>query len=99
MQAHRVRVAFGHNQGCALALSRADRPEDVGRAGSLIVRGARPRSPPGPAARDFVLLAHPRLVLPPQFYGSALRETRPDRLQLSREVFLKASSAAGFWAS
>src|SRR4051812_20252573 len=99
MQAHGLRVASGQDQGCcALALLRADRPEDVGRARPLIMRGAGPGAPSGPATRDFVLLAHTRLVLPPQFYGSALRETRPDRLQGGRETFLKSSNASGSWA-
>jgi hypothetical protein len=87
MQAHRLCVALGHDQGCALALLGADRPEDVDRACPLIMRGAGPGSPPGPAAGDLVLLADTGLVLPPQFYGSALRETRLDPLQLGREVF------------
>ena len=65
MQAHRLRVALGHDQGCALALLGADRSEDVDRTRPLIVRGAGPGASSGPAARDLVLLAHPRLVLPP----------------------------------
>ena len=57
VQAHGLRVALGHDQGCALALLRADRPEDVDRACPLILRGARPGAPSGPAP----------VVLPPQF--------------------------------
>src|SRR4051812_2889869 len=98
MQAHGLRVASGQHQGCALALLRADRPEDVDRTRPLVVRSAGPSSPSGPAAGDLVLLADTGLVLPPQFYGGTVREARPDRLQLGREVFLKASSASGFWA-
>src|SRR3954449_9451431 len=98
MQAHGLRVALGHDQGCALALLGADRSEDVDRTRPLIVRGAGPGASSGPAAGDLVLLAHARLVLPPQFYGSALRETRPDRFQGGGETFLKSSSASGFWA-
>src|SRR3954469_25202795 len=85
MQAHGLRVASGQHQGCALALLRADRSEDVDRTRPLIMRGPGPGAPSGPAARDLVLLAHPRLVLPPQFYGSAVREARPDRFQGGRE--------------
>src|SRR4051794_8020128 len=99
MQAHRLRVALRHDQGCALALLRADRPEDVDRTRPLIVRGPTgPGAPSGPATRDLVLLAHPGLVLPPQFYRSAVREARPDRFQGGRESFLKSSNASGFWA-
>src|SRR5215207_1779583 len=98
MQAHGLRVASGQHQGRALALLRADRPEDVDRARPLIVRGAGPGAPSGPAPGDRVLLADTGLVLPPQFYGGAVREARPDRFQGGREAFLKASSASGFWA-
>src|SRR4051794_22284924 len=66
VQAHGLRVASGQDQGCALALLRADRPEDVDRARPLIVRGPGPGSRSGPAARDLVLLAHTGLVRPPQ---------------------------------
>src|SRR3954462_1017618 len=98
MQAHGLRVASGQHQGCALALLRADRPEDGDRTRPLIVRGAGPGASSGPAARDLVLLAHARLVLPPQFDRGAVREARPDRLQGGGETFLKSSSASGFWA-
>src|SRR3982750_4046639 len=74
VQAHRLRVASRQHQGCPLALLRADRSEDVDRACPLIMRGPGPGAPSGPAPGDLVLLAHPGLVLPPQFYGSALRE-------------------------
>src|SRR3954453_10061286 len=98
MQAHGLRIASGQHQGRALTLLRADRPEDVDRTRPLIMRGAGPGSPPGPAAGDLVLLADTGLVLPPQFYRSAVREARPDRLQGGGETFLKSSSASGFWA-
>src|SRR4051794_3070364 len=98
VQAHGLRVASGQDQGCALALLRADRPEDGDRTRPLIVRGPGPGAPSGPATRDLVLLADPGLVLPPQFYRSAVREARPDRFQGGREVLLKASNASGFWA-
>src|SRR4051794_7601569 len=98
MQAHGLRIASRQHQGCALALLGADRSEDVDRTRPLIVRGAGPGASSGPTAGDLVLLAHARLVLPPQFYGRALRETRPDRFQGGGETFLKSSSASGFWA-
>src|SRR4051794_17869910 len=98
MQAHGLRVASGQHQGRAPALLGADRSEDGDRTRPLIVRGAGPGAPSGPAPGDLVLLAHARLVLPPQFYRSAVREARPDRFQGGGESFLKSSSASGFWA-
>src|SRR3954451_19992266 len=98
VQAHGLRVASGQHQGRALALLRADRPEDVDRARPLIMRGARPGAPSGPAPGDLVLLADTGLVLPPQLDRGALREARPDRLQGGGETFLKSSNASGFWA-
>src|SRR4051794_14121841 len=88
MQAHGLRIASGQHQGRALALLGADRSEDVDRTRPLIVRGAGPGAPSGPAAGDLVLLADTGLVLPPQLDRGALREARPDRLQGGRETFL-----------
>src|SRR4051812_23924427 len=65
VKVHRGRVAPRQHQGRALALLRADRPEDVGRTGSLVVRGARPGSPSGPAAVNFFLFAPTRPRPPP----------------------------------
>ena len=73
------RVAAGHDEAGALALGRADRAEDVGPLGALVVRRARPRAAPGPAAGDLVLLPDPRLVLQPELYGRAGGKTRSDR--------------------
>src|SRR3546814_9789075 len=42
-----------------------------------------------PTARDPVLLADARLVLPPQLYRRAAWERLADRRQLGREAFLK----------
>src|SRR3954463_8156318 len=98
MQAHGLRVASGQHQGRALALLRADRPEDVDRTRPLIVRGAGPGAPSGPAPGDLVLLADTGLVLPPQLDRGAVREARPYLLQGGGDIFLKTSSASGFWA-
>ena len=96
MQAHRLRVASRQDQGRALALLRADRPEDVDRTRPLIMRGAGPGASSGPAPGDLVLLADTGLVLPPQLDRGAVREACPDRLQGGGETFLKSSSASGF---
>src|SRR6476469_2817118 len=98
MQVHGLRVASRQDQGCALALLRADRSEDVDRTRPLIMRGAGPGAPSGPATRDLVLLADAGLVLPPQLDRGAVWEACPDRLQGGGETLLKSSSASGFWA-
>src|SRR3954449_5819403 len=66
-QAHGLRVASGQHQGRALTLLRADCSEDGDRTRPLIMRGAGPGAPSGPAPGDLVLLADTGLVLPPQF--------------------------------
>src|SRR3954454_22797430 len=92
MQAHGLRVASGQHQGCALALLRADRSEDVDRTRPLIVRGARPGASSGPAARDPVLLAHARLVLPPPPAPTAADfDPRPGSLSLRPKAGLHHS--------
>src|SRR3954470_16467544 len=98
VHAHGVCVASGQHNGSALAMLRADCSEDVDRTRPLIVRGARPGAPSGPAPGDLVLLADTGLVLPPQLDRGAVREARPDRLQGGGETFLKSSNASGFWA-
>src|SRR4051812_50062995 len=97
MQAHGLRVASGQHQGRALALLRADRPEDVDRTRPLIVRGAGPGAPSGPAAGNLVLLADTGLVLPPQLDRGALREAPPDRLQGGGGAFFKNVRPSRFW--
>ena len=62
VQVHRLGVACGQDQGCALALFRADRTEDVGRGGALITRSARAGAALRPPAGDLVLLADTSLV-------------------------------------
>jgi hypothetical protein len=98
MRGHGLSVAPWHDETGAFALGRADGAEDVGPFGSLIVRRARPSAPLGPAARDGVLLADPGLVLPPQLYGGAGRELRPDRRRFGWEGFLKSAIAGSLWA-
>ncbi len=98
VQAHRVRVAEWQDETGARSLGRADRAENVGRARPLIMRRRRPGSAPGPSPGDLVLLADPRLVLKPDFYGLARRVLLDDFLQRGGEVFLNASTASSFWA-
>ena len=92
MQVHRLGVAGRQDQGCALALSRADGAEDVGRGGALIAGRARSRATLGPPAGNLVLLTDPRLIREPDFYLSAIAclSTR-DLLQAGGEAFLKSS--------
>ena len=94
VEAHRLGVADRHDEGGALALFRADRPEDVGGGGALVVRRARTRAALGPAAGDLVLLADPRLVGEPDFYrGGVDALLAGDLVQAGGEAFLKASMA------
>jgi hypothetical protein len=67
MQVHRFGVAKGQNEAGALAVVGADRAENIGRGGALIVRGRWPRSPLGPTARDLILLPDASLVGEPDF--------------------------------
>lgn len=99
VKGHRRGVAAGQNERGALAVVRADGPEDVGRGGALIVRGAGPCPASGPAPRDLVFLADPGLVGEPEFYvieGDAL--VVRDLRQAGWELFLKASIAPLAWA-
>ena len=68
MEVHRLGIASGQDQGCALALFRADRPEDVGRCGTLIAGRTRAGTALRPPAGDLVLLPDARLVLEPNLY-------------------------------
>jgi len=66
---------------------RADRPEDVGPLGALVVRRRRTGAAQRPATGDLVLLADARFVLPPDLYLDTGREARLDPSQLGRETF------------
>ena len=99
MQRHGLGIAKRQDQPGALAKLRANRAEDVGRLGPLVLRRRRAGSSSGPAPRDLVLLADAGFVLEPDLYGRALREGGADRCQLGSEApFLKASRACSFWA-
>jgi hypothetical protein len=101
MQVHRLGIAGGQDQGRALALLRADGTEDVGRSGALITGSARAGAALGPAPRDFVLLADPRLILEPNLYClDSDRLVARDLFQARGEAFLKSSiapAACAWW--
>lgn len=95
MQVHGIGVAERQDEPCTLAVRGADRAEDIGRGGPLVMRRRRTRSTAGPTARDLVLLPYPCLVLEPYLYGGPFREARADLFQLGGKApFLKASSAS-----
>ena len=71
---HGAGVAPGHDEPGGLAFLWADRSEDVGPFGALIVRRRRACAAPRPAAGDLVLLADARFVLPPDLYLDTGRE-------------------------
>jgi hypothetical protein len=72
-----------------------NRTKQVGRLGTLIMRGAGTRALPGPAVGQFVFLPDPHFVLVPYLYRCARREPRADFRHTCREVFLNASMASG----
>ena len=77
--------APGHNPLPSLG---ADRPEDVGRGGSLVFRGARPRAPFGPSPGDLVLLADAGLVGEPDLYAIGVDAAfAPDLLQARGKTY------------
>src|SRR3954449_8938880 len=69
---YRFGIAPRHDQPGRLALCRADRAEDVGRGGPLIVRRAGTGAAPGPATGDLVLLPDPGLVAEPDLYVTGI---------------------------
>ena len=72
MQVHRRDIAAGQDKAGAFAQPGADRPEDVGGGGTLVLWRRRPRAAARPAAGDLVLLANPRFVSEPDLYRSWL---------------------------
>jgi hypothetical protein len=95
VQVHRVGIAERQDKPCALAQCGADRSEDVGRYGALIIRCRWARPTLRPPARDLVFLTYARLVLEPDFYRSALREACANFFQFGcKAPFLNASNAS-----
>ena len=96
VQVHRVGIAEWQDEACCLTFLRADRAEDIGGRGALIMRRRWPRSALCPAPRDLVLLSDPGLVLKPDFYRGVLGEGLSDLVQLGGKApFLNASTASG----
>jgi hypothetical protein len=92
MQVHRLGVAGGQDQSCALALFRADGTKDVGGGGALIAARAGTRTALRPPTGDLVLLTDTGLVREPDFYLVAVeRLLAGDGIQAAGETFLKSS--------
>jgi len=91
MQFHGLGVAKWQNETGRFAERGADRPEDIGGGGSLILQGEGARSALGPASRDLVLLADAGFVLEPQF--ERLAGGRRNFCEDIRDFFLNASTA------
>ena len=99
MQRHRLGVAPGQDQACALAILGADGAKDVGRRGALVLRRRRAGAAPRPAPGDLVLLANSGLVGEPYLYDVGCGAFLPcDLVQTGGETFLKASIAPLAWA-
>src|SRR5437763_16986958 len=94
MQSYGGGIAARQTKAGGDPLSRANGPEDVGRARPLIVRcrGARPAPRPSPG--DLVLLSDPGLGLKPGFYRLACRVALDAQVDADGEIFLNAASAA-----
>jgi len=94
VQVHRLGIAGRQDQGCTLAVLRADRSEDVGGSSPLVTRCDGAGAALGPAAGDLVLLADAGLVGEPDFYRVAVDRLRAcDCLQARGKAFLKSSIA------
>jgi hypothetical protein len=95
----RGRTRAAQDESRAVAVFGADGTEDIGRGRALIPRGARPRSTPGPAPCDLVLLADAGLVGEPDLYlVKADGLLLADLFQTGGEAFSKAAAASGSWA-
>jgi hypothetical protein len=98
MQRHGGGVAARQHQAGGSAAQRADRAEDVGRAGALIVRRRGPGATSRPAPGDLVLLADAGFILEPDFYRLAGCLLLGDLCQAGSEIFLNAATASPSWA-
>jgi hypothetical protein len=68
MKLHGFAVAGRKHEGGTGPALGADRPEQIGRLGALVVYGTRARARAGPAVGQLVLLPDAHLVLKPHFY-------------------------------
>jgi hypothetical protein len=94
VQVHGLCVAARQNERGSLAFPRADRAEDIGRGGALVLRRARPCAALGPATGDRILLSDAGFVGEPDFYAAGVDALfAPDLLQARGETFLKSSMA------
>ena len=94
VQIHRLGIAGGQDEGCALAVLWTDCTEVVGGSGALVVGRAWAGAALGPPACDLVLLADARFVLEPNLYCFDVDCLfARDFLQARGEVFLKSSIA------
>jgi len=98
MQRHGGGVAARQHQAGRSAARRADRTEDVGRAGALIVRRRGPGAASRPAPGDLVLLADAGFILEPDLYRLAGCLLLGDLCQALGEIFLNAATASPSWA-
>jgi len=92
MQFHGLGVAKWQNETGRLSERGADRSEDIGGGGSLILQGEGARAALSPAPCDLVLLANASFVLEPQF--ERLAGGRRDIREDIGDFFLNASTAA-----
>ena len=99
VQGHGCGIAPRKDQSGPLSLIRADRAEDVGRGGALVVRCCGTGAALGPTPGDLVLLSDPGFVGEPNFYiGSGNAFVMRDLVQSGWETFLKSSMAPAAWA-
>src|SRR5262252_2606325 len=91
MELHGGGVAVGQDQAGAGAPCRTDGAKYIGRAGALIVCQTRPATLARPQIGELVLLAHPHLVLEPDFDGGGGVGLGADLRHLAGKVFLKAA--------
>ena len=95
MKLHGFGVAERQNEGSTGSVFGADRTEQIGRLGALIMRGSGTLALPGPTIGKLVLLADPQVVLEPDLYRCARRELGADFRHAVGKVFLNASTASG----
>ena len=95
MKLHGFAVACRQYEGGAGSAFGADRTEQIGRLGALIMSGSGARARPGPAIGELVLLADAHLVLEPNLYRCTRRELCADFRHAYGKVFLNASMASG----